>query len=131
MKKIISILALLVLAIGIVGCSSSNTVSPADIDKKIENKESFIVIASSDTCSACKTYKPIVEEFTKKVEDASLVEVVIDKAQEDEDLGNFVLKYSITATPTTLFFKDGKLKTMVARVLTEGELENMYNQYVK
>ncbi|MDH6603864.1 thioredoxin-related protein [Bacilli bacterium PM5-9] len=130
MKKFLSVLALLFVCIGLVGCNSSSTATPSDVEKKIEAKESFIVVVTSTTCSYCEEYKPIVKKFTDDIKDASLMEVVIDKLDNDEK-NDFIVKYAISGTPTTLFFKDGELKTMVARVLSENELEEMYNEYVK
>ena len=133
MKKLVSILSLFVLCIGLVACSSSSEVTkatPADVNTKIENKESFIVVVSSDTCSACQAYRPVIKEFINKVDDASLIEVVIDNL-EGQEKNDFIIKYSITGTPTTLFFKDGELKTMVGHVISEPELEEMFNTYLK
>ena len=131
MKKLFSFLILMALSIGLVACGSSNQIQPSDLAKKIENKESMIVEVSASTCSYCKQYEPIVAEFTKKNPDVTVLNIVLDKIKDPDEKSNFVLKYAITGTPTTLFFKDGELQSTVTRVLSLNELEEMYNEYVK
>jgi len=49
----------------------------------------------------------------------------------DEDRSAFVSKYSLNATPTTMFFKDGELVEMIAGGMSIEELESMYNRFLK
>ena len=66
MKKIlicISILALL-----LVGCGKKGSyvgISYSELETKLNNKESFVFVIGSDTCSACMHYEPIMEKVTK------------------------------------------------------------------
>jgi len=130
MKKLLSVLSLFVLVIGLVGCGSSSTATPGDVESKIENKESFIVVVSASTCSFCKDYEPIIEDFQKQETDVTVIEVVIDEL-DAEDRNPFVTKYNITGTPATLFFKDGELTSVRSGVLSLTELTNAFERYVK
>lgn len=134
MKKILSILSVFILALTLVGCNSSKDikeVQPAEIQKKIDNKESFIAIVTQTTCTYCKEYTPIVADFVKKETKVDVVDVVNDKIDDEQARIDFMQKYAITGTPTTLFFKNGELKSMVTEVLTLEKLDELYNQYVK
>lgn len=87
-----------------------------ELKEKLKNKESFVLIVSQSTCSHCATYKPkikiIAEDYRIK---AYYIDIDLEK-NKDEFLKEFKLSGS---TPTTLFFNDGKEKSILNRL--EGD----------
>ncbi|WP_423364164.1 thioredoxin family protein [Mycoplasma sp. P36-A1] len=132
MKKLLSLLTVFFLAIAIVGCSKSSVevVDPAKVTEKIDAKESFILVASSTTCEYCKQYEPIVKEFTDKKENVNVVKVEIDQISDQSEKSNFINKFVISGTPTTIIISKGEVKMTKAGVLTEAELEDYTSQYI-
>ncbi len=103
MKKILIILSLLLLT----GCKSKDyiSLSYADFNSKLDNKDSFVVIFGSDTCSACAKYK---ESMKKVMKDYNVDIYYVNIANlSEEDYSKMYSKYVITSTPTTIFIKDG------------------------
>lgn len=133
MKKLLSLLAVFFLAIGIVGCSGSavQSTDPKGVNEKIEKKESFVLVASSTTCAYCKEYEPIVKEFTEKMPDVSVVKVDIDKISDQTEKNDFITKFVISGTPTTIMINKGEVKMTKSGALTEAQLEELANQYLK
>lgn len=126
MKKILRVL-LLVFAFSIVsGCSQT---SPADVQTKIDNEETFIVVASSTTCPKCLVYAPTVEEFAKQ-SDVEVITIEIDKLSEEERT-SFATDYNIVGTPTTLFFVKGRLVGSLTGIKTVTELNDIITKFTK
>ena len=72
MKKLL--LVSLVLVTLLVGCGSNQTkneikyVETTEIMKKLDNKESFIMVVGNTTCAACIAYKPTLEQLVQNKE---------------------------------------------------------------
>lgn len=89
----------------------------AEIKEKIENEESFVLVVSQSTCSHCATYKPKVKIIAK---DYGIDIYYIDIDLEDNK-SEFLTEFNLSgATPTTLFFNEGKEKSILNRL--EGDL---------
>lgn len=134
MKKIMNIFAVLFVAIALVACGNSSSikkVDSSDIQTKIEAKESFITLVSSSTCAACKDYDPVIEEFQKENDKLTILDVQIDKIKNDDERTKFVNSYSLSATPTTMFIKEGKVVATKEGALTKIELKELSDQYLK
>lgn len=90
-----------------------------EIQEKLNNKESFVLVISQSTCSNCATYKPKVKIIA---EDYGLNIFYIDidlLENKDEVLKELKLSGS---TPTTLFIQNGEEKSMLNRL--EGDLSS-------
>lgn len=87
--------------------------------EKVEEKEDFVLVVSQSTCSHCATYKPKLKMIA---EDYGLDIFYIDYDVEvEEDQKEFLEDFHLSgATPMTLFFKDGKEKSLLNRL--EGDL---------
>lgn len=115
MKKILMcLIALLCLT----GCTSKikyTQISYNDLENKINNKETFILVIGSSTCSNCTTFKQTIEntEVNKRVE---MSYIYIDSLS-DEDYAKLYSKYAVNSTPTTIFFKDGKETSIYDRII--------------
>ena len=91
----------------------------SEIQKKIENKDNFVLIVSQSTCSHCASYKPKMEIIAQ---DYGLNIYYIDydlEKEQDQFLSDLKLS---GATPTTLFFEKGKEKSILNRL--EGDVSN-------
>ena len=88
-----------------------------EITKKQKNQEDFILIVSKSTCSHCLTYKPKVKQIAKE-NNITVYYIDYDKlSNQAEFLKNLNLS---GATPITLFFKNGKEKSVLNRI--DGDL---------
>lgn len=76
-----------------------------DLQSKLNNKDSFVLVIGSSTCSACAKYKQTMQEV---ISDKNIEIFYLDlKSLSDEDYSKIYSKYVITSTPTTIFIKDG------------------------
>ena len=89
------------------------------IEEKIDNKDSFILVVSQSTCTHCATYKPKLEKISKKYN--------IDIFDIDYDLENkktqnkFLEEFDLDgSTPITIFIKNGKQTNLFDRL--EGDV---------
>lgn len=87
----------------------------------VEKKEDFVLVVSRSTCSHCATYKPKMIEIAKKY---GIDIYYIDYDNEsNEKQKEFLEKFHLDgSTPITLFFKDGKEKSLFNRI--EGDLSS-------
>lgn len=117
MKKIL-LSCLLILCLVISGCSLNldgyTEISYSKLMKKIENEETFPLVIGSSECSACANYEITMNSFISK----NQVEVfMIDLSQlSDEDYNRLKTETSFSGTPTTVFYKDGKLTSFYNRI---------------
>lgn len=77
-----------------------NIILPADLDKRLADKESFFQYFFSSTCSHCKKTTPYLIPIEKQLG----LNVPQFNLQEFPDGW---AKYKITATPTIVYYKDG------------------------
>lgn len=89
-----------------------------ELNKKIENKDSFMLCVSSTTCSHCAEFKPKLKEIANKYK-VELYYTDID-LYSDTDSKEFSSIYNVTGTPTTLIFIDGKETSVMNRI--EGDV---------
>ena len=89
--------------------------------KKVDNKDKFILVVSTSTCSHCATYKPKIEAIVKEY---GTDVYYIDYDEETEDTQKeFLEKFNLDgATPMTLFFEKGKEISVLNRI--EGDLSS-------
>lgn len=90
-----------------------------EIEKKIENKENFVLVVSQSTCSHCATYKPKVKIIAEDYGiDIYYIDIDLEENKEE-----FLKEFHLSGTtPTTLFFNEGKEKSILNRL--EGDLPN-------
>ena len=108
MKKILIITILLFTVVGLTGCGKYNgytEVSYNELLTKLENKDTFVIVLGSSTCSACAMYETTMEKVIKK----NQVEIFyLDIAKlNEEDKAKFNSKFVIAGTPTTVFIENG------------------------
>ena len=93
-------------------------ISYKEVLEKVNNKDDFTLVITSSSCSHCQSYKPKLEEITKK-HNIDIYYIEIDKEKKREE---FLEKFNLDgATPVTLFIKKGKETSILNRL--EGDLE--------
>lgn len=118
MKKVFMIISLLVCVIGLTGCSKYKTYTELSFDEfqnKLNNKDSFVVVMGSSTCSACAMYKKTMQDVIKDKQ-VEIFYLGLDKLN-DEQYSKIYSKYVIESTPTTIFIKDGTETTTYDRII--------------
>lgn len=128
MKKIIIIIATLAVIMttgAIIGYNiknkEKNTIEDKiieltfdELNKKINNKDTFILIVSQTGCSHCKTYKEIVNNIINKY-DVDFYDINLTNLS-DEETSEFIKIVNSSGTPTTVFMFDGVEKTTLNRI---------------
>ncbi len=105
-----------------------------ELEQKIQNKESFVLVYTQTTCGHCHEYKPILKRTLAKNKFYAY-EIVLDKlAKEDKTKINDIA--NVSGTPTTIFIKDGQEINTSSRLVgiqTEEKLTNKFKYlgYIK
>ncbi len=87
----------------------------ADLEKKVSDQETFILVVSQTGCSHCKQYLP---ELDRTLADYDLKANVINITELNDSDKEVLNKYvNFSGTPTTFFFIDGKEKTTLNRLV--------------
>ena len=110
MKKIISILFLIIVCFSLTGCSDSEVVTEieySDLEEMIDNKDSFILEIVQTGCSHCEEFTP---RFRAVLKDNNVTAYSLNLYNlNDEDREKFNdLTTSVSGTPTVLYFENGK-----------------------
>lgn len=123
---IVSIVILMIIAL-ILLISQPKTSSQGSLEKitydevkeKINNNEDFVLIVSQSTCSHCATYKPKVKIIAENY-GLTIYYLDYDLEKKSEE---FLNEFNLTgASPITLFFNNGKEKSILNRL--EGDLSS-------
>lgn len=113
---IITIIIIALIAINILTNSKEGKLISLDyneIKEKVKNKEDFILIVSQSTCSHCVEYKPILERIANKNK-INIYYIDYDKSDNKEE---FLEEFDLDgSTPITLFFNEGKEKSILNRI---------------
>lgn len=132
MKKILTMITMLFLVIGLTGCSKFTTYTEltyTELEEKLNNKDSFVLVLGSSTCSACAMYKETMEKVItdKQVE---VFYIALDKLG-DEDYSKVYSKFLVLSTPTTVFIKDGVETTTYDRIIGAAGYTEVVNNLKK
>lgn len=98
-----------------------------DLQEKINNKETFILVITQTTCSHCQEYKPILKKVLADY-DIYAYEIEQDTLTQDErkELEHIA---SISGTPTTIFIIDGQEKSTTNRLIGPAEETKIINRF--
>ena len=99
-----------------------------EVLNKVENKESFTLISSRNSCHTCTLYIPILKEMFAKYE---IKAYYINRSLYDRDNENFVkfmslderLNKNLQYTPYVMTFKDGVLVDELKKKKKRNEVE--------
>ena len=79
-------------------------ISYTELDKRIKNKEDFILVVTQEGCSHCKNFNPIVKKvannYNIKIYDLNLTKLSDEESKKISTIAN------ISGTPTTIFYKN-------------------------
>ena len=109
MKKL-GLLVFVALTLLLTGCGTKagySEVSYSELNKKMENKDSFPLFIGATSCTHCNTYKEILKEFSKKY-DVEIFYIDIDGITKDE-FNQLVIDFNFQkSTPTTMIITNGE-----------------------
>lgn len=115
-----------------VGSSTDNTydtsfltnASLSDINKKIANGESVLIVNASSGCGPCRSFMPIMKSvFTEN----KIKGFLLDRKYDEETYNTFVsdnedLKYALSRTPALIYIKNKKVIFTQVGSLDEAKL---------
>lgn len=117
MKKVLLSITLVLSIFLLSACSSSGSVSEikySNFQKKLANKESFILEVIQDGCSYCSEFSPKFDKVLSKYEVKAYSLNLTDLS--DAERNEFNNNYQISGTPSVLFFKDGEESSILNRI---------------
>ncbi len=116
-KKILMIVIMLFGIFFFTGCSESNSIeeiSFASLQKKLENKETFILEVVQTGCSACQDFTP---RFNKVLGENKLKSYSVNLSNfSEEEAKEFKKMITISGTPNVIFFTEGEEKSSMTRI---------------
>lgn len=122
MKKLIIILILSGITLISTGCGKGIiSITYQDLEKKIEQKETFILEIMQDGCSHCEEFTPRLEKIVKKYNLDDVYQINLSKLSEKE-FNQIQEKLSVSSTPVVTFYKNGKEQSSMYRI--EGAVSN-------
>lgn len=84
-----------------------------EIQKKADNKDSFILLVSQSTCSHCAEYKPILQNIAKNYN----LNIYYIDYDTDKNGEKFLKEYNLNgSTPMTIFIDKGTEKSLLNRL---------------
>lgn len=116
MKKLSKYLLVIVLLLITTGCGNKylKEISYKKYHKMLDNKETFVLEIMRKDCSACKNFKPKLEEVVKDYK-ITVYYIDTDKLSE-EDSDKLYQETGISGTPTVIFYKKGVEETKSSRI---------------
>lgn len=93
--------------------SSLININVSELEKKINNKDTFILVLSQTGCSHCEQYLP---ELNRTLEENDIKAYVLNITDVNEDDSKKLAQHvNFSGTPTTAFFIEGAEKTTLNR----------------
>ncbi len=94
--------------------SKLNYISVSELQEKINNKESFMLVVSQTGCPHCEQYLPELESALKEYNFPAFVINLTNLNSEDAKTFSNMVK--VTGTPTSIFYKNGEETTSLNRI---------------
>ncbi len=98
--------------------SSPVKVDASNFDRVLAENTNVVVDFWAEWCMPCRMIAPIIDELAREYAG----KVVFAKLNTDEN-PSVAARYSISAIPTLIFFKNGKPVDQVVGALPKGELK--------
>lgn len=99
----------------------------SQLEKKIENKDSFILVITQKQCSHCAEYKPVLKDVLYEY---NLKAYEIDqKSLTDKEKAKLKDIASITGTPTTVFIENGSEIATATRINGATSKEKIISRF--
>lgn len=115
MKKILLLIISIILLSGCNKYNEYTQINYEELQKKLDNKDSFVLVVGSSTCSACSKYKTTME---KVIKDKDIEIFYIDlNSLTTEEKSKLYSKFVVNSTPTTIFIKNGIEESTYNRIV--------------
>ena len=115
MKKLGLLVLSLVFVILLTGCGKKGytEISYSDLNKKVENNETFALFIGKTSCTACDTFKGVLNDLYAKeyAKEATIYYIDLDNLSDSEKV-EFQSKYYYDATPTVTIIVEGKFSSL-------------------
>ncbi len=121
MKKIL----ICMMTILLVGCGNPKytEINYEQLKQKLDNKDTFVLLIGSDTCSACASYETTM---TKVMKDTKVEIFYVNlHALSEEDYSKVYSKFVVTSTPTTIFIENGEETSTYNRIVGAAKYEDV------
>ena len=127
MKKILKLFSIVIVLLLLAGCSKGITeITYKDLEKSLENKESFILEIVQDGCSNCEEFTPKFEKVLSKY-NISVKQINLTKLTE-EDNTKLANLYNASGTPTVIFITEGKEESISRRIVGNVSQEKIISK---
>ncbi len=94
-------------------------------DEMINSGKPVLVDFFAEWCGPCKTMAPVLKQVKDEVQDnASIIKIDIDKNQQTAAI------YNISAVPTLLLFKNGRVLWRQSGVVPKTELVKKIKEHL-
>ncbi len=135
MKRVVlKIVILIMVTTMLVGCTKGSIINIGfeELNNKLENKDSFILVVAQEGCPHCQKYEETLNELISKYK----IDIyVIDIAKFTESQKNiFTSSFTFAdglSTPTTIFVENGKETTTYDRIVGSSSLSNVVKSLEK
>ena len=101
----------------------------SELEKKVNNKDDFVLVITQEGCSHCKNYTPVIEKVSKKyninIYDLSLTDLSDEESKKISTIAN------VSGTPTTVFFKNGNEESTLNRINGETSESKLVDKLKK
>ena len=116
MKNIRNILLVVISLFLLSGCGKNNlrSLSYSELNKKLENGDTFFFEVVQDGCSHCANFTPKLKEVLNEYDVVGYQLNITNMSEEEYD--EFYSTFGISSTPTTVFISDGKEVSVVKRI---------------
>lgn len=94
-----------------------------ELQEKVNNKETFILLFSQTDCVHCAAFKPIFKEVLTK-HDLTAYEIQLDTLTDDEKNQLYTIA-NVSGTPTTVFIENGAEKSTSTRLQGEATADKI------
>ena len=137
MKKIKKILLLIILVLFCSSCNQNSkleNLSYNDLEKKLNNNDTFFFVVIKDGCQHCEGFVPKVKEVLEEYDIAGYTVNYSNLSEEENE--KFYNEFQVDSTPTTIFIKNGKEISLLQRITGNVSKEKLIdklkiNEYIK
>ncbi len=129
MKKVLKTLLVITLVILSTGCKKNylNEISYKEYEKKLNNKESFILEIMRTDCSACISFKPKLTEVVNKYK-VTVYFINTDHIS-DSEKDKLFENTGISGTPTVIFYENGTEETISSRITGSVSTDRIISKF--
>lgn len=94
--------------------SNLTEITTTELENKINNKDTFVLVISQTGCSHCEQYLP---ELNRTLKEVNLTAFVVNLTNLSNEEATTLNKYvNVSGTPTTIFYHEGVETTTLNRI---------------